>query len=137
MTEPIINTSALREPRNRQLLIIVGVVILALLVALAIWQTSGTHGAKRDLANANDKVASKQAEVDDARRVLDQKLSELRVVRAEADAQATKLGGEVARDVRGAVDDGRLGTDNAVVAEPAPEYYVRDRDGRFVRVTRP
>ena len=41
-------------------------------------QNSGTHGAKRDVAVANDKVIDKQKAVADAQRVLDQKLVELR-----------------------------------------------------------
>ncbi len=137
MTEPIINSNALRDPRNKQLLIIGGIVLLALIIALAMWQTSGTTGARRDLAAANDKIAAKQSEVDEARRTLEEKLSELRVVKAEADARATKLGGEVTEDVRGAVDGARINTGSEVVVDPSAEYYVRDRDGRFVRVTRP
>lgn len=129
MTEPIINRTALREPRNRQILIIVGVVLLALLIMAALWQRSGTRGAKRDLASASGKVADKQREVDDARRVLEQKLAELRALRAEADVQATKLGATVDERVSGVVDDAR--------PDPAAEYYVRNRRGEFVRVERP
>ena len=55
--------------------------------------------SKRDVAAANDKVMDKQKEVDDARRVLDQKLVELRALRADADVQATKLGSVVDRVV--------------------------------------
>jgi F0F1-type ATP synthase membrane subunit b/b' len=128
MAEPIINSSALREPRNRQLLIIIGVALLALVIMAAIWQSSGTRGAKRDLASATDKVADKQREVDEARRVLEQKLAELRAVRADADVQATKLGATVNEQVTGAVNDARLNTD---------EYYVRNSRGEFVRVVRP
>jgi hypothetical protein len=144
MNDPIINGSALQQPRNRQLLIIIGLALLALIVIGAIWQTTGTHGAKRDVAAANDKVFAKQKEVDDARRTYEQKVAELRALRAEADAQATKLGGALDAQVQGTVNDARvdLPTDPAVGVtnggvDAAPEYYVRDRHGRFVRVVRP
>lgn len=133
-------TNALTNPRNRQLLIVIGVVILTLLTALAIWQSSGTHGAKRDVAAANDKVMDKQKEVDDARRVLDQKLVELRALRADADVQATKLGSVVDRQIDGTVNDARVPVNAAVVTaggdEGDAQYYVRDRKGRFVPITR-
>jgi FtsZ-interacting cell division protein ZipA len=129
MAEPIINSNALREPRNRQLLIILGVIVLALLLLAAIWSTSGTRGAKHDLASANERVADKQREVDEARRTLDQKLAELRAVRAEADVQATKLGSAVDERVSGVVDEAR--------PDASTEYYVRNRNGEFVRVPRP
>jgi type II secretory pathway component PulM len=137
MTEPIINSTALREPRNKQLLIIIGVALLALLVILALWQTTGTHGAKRDLASANERVVGKQREVDEARRVLDEKLAELRAVRAEADVQATRLGGAVDEQIKGTVDDARAEAGGDVRLDPGNVYYIRDRDGRFVPVTRP
>ena len=129
MTGPIINTSALREPRNRQILIVIGVLLLALVVIAAFWQSTGTRGAKRDLSSATEKVADKQREVEDARRVLEQKLAELRALRANADVQATKLGATVDERVSGAVDDARL--------DAGAEYYVRNRRGEFVRVERP
>ncbi|MBA3670930.1 MAG: hypothetical protein H0W68_02755 [Gemmatimonadaceae bacterium] len=131
MDDPIINTTALRQPRNRQLLIIIGAAVLGLLIILAIWQSTGTHGAKRDLASASDRVAEKQKEVDDAQRLLDQRIAELRAARAEALAQATKLGGVVDERVQGVVDDARP---DASLGE---EYYVRDRHGNFVRAERP
>ena len=141
-----LNTSPITNPRNRQLLIVVGVVILALIVALAMWQNSGAHGAKRDVAAANDKVIDKEKEVADAQRALDQKIAELRALRADADLQATKLGSVVDRQIDGTVNDARV---DVPVAPPigAPvasaggdvgdaQYYVRDRKGRFVPVTR-
>ncbi len=135
-------SNPLTNPRNRQLLIVVGVVILALIVALAMWQNSGAHGAKRDVAAANDKVMDKQKEVADAQRVLDQRIAELRALRADADLQATKLGSVVDRQIDGTVNDARVD-----VPVPPPvvdasgevgdaQYYVRDRKGRFVPVTR-
>ena len=137
-----LNTSPLTNPRNRQLLIVVGVVILALIVAVAMWQNSGSHGAKRDVAAANDKVIDKQKEVVEAQRVLDQKIAELRAVRADADVQATKLGSVVDRQIDGTVNDARV---DVPVAPPVAsaggdagdgQYYVRDRKGRFVPVRR-
>ena len=141
MNDPLLNTSALKQPKNRQLLIIVGVAIVALIAFLVIWQNSGTPGAKRDLAAATDKYADKQKEVDEARRVLEQKLAELRAVRAEANAKATMLSGEVAQDIESTVDDARVDIPADARAIDASEdgereYYVRDRQGRFVRVTR-
>lgn len=142
MDDPLINTSALNKPKNRQLLIIIGVALVALIVMVAIWQNSGTQGAKRELSAATDKYADKQKEVDEARRVLEQKLAELRAVRAEADAKATMLGSEVAQDVQSTVNDARvdLPADARVLDLPDSrdqEFYVRDRDGRFIRVRRP
>lgn len=129
MDEPIINRSALQSPQNRRLLIIIGISLLALLVVAALWQNSGTRGARRDLAGATERVAEKQREVDDARRVLESKLAELRAVRAEADVEATRLGGAVDARVGDVIDDSR--------PEGAGEYYVRNRNGEFVRVERP
>jgi FtsZ-interacting cell division protein ZipA len=129
MADPNFNGNALRDPRNRQLLIILGIVIMALLLLAALWSTSGTRGAKHDLASANERVVEKQREVDEARRTLDQRLAELRAVRAEADVQATKLGSAVDERVSGVVDEARL--------DPGAEYYVRNRNGEFVRVPRP
>ena len=141
-----LNTSsqpnALTNPRNRQLLIVIGVVILSLLTALAIWQSSGTHGAKRDVAAANDKVMDKQKEVADAQRVLDQKIAELRALRADADVQATKLGSVVERQIDGTVNNARVDVPINAAVLPAggdvdeAQYYVRDRKGRFVPITR-
>jgi F0F1-type ATP synthase membrane subunit b/b' len=129
MDEPIINRAALRTPQNRRLLIILGASLLALLLVLALWQSTGTRGARRNLAGATERVAEKQREVDEARRQLEAKLAELRAVRAEADVEATRLGGAVDARVGDVIDDAR--------ADAGTEYYVRNRDGEFVRVTRP
>jgi type II secretory pathway component PulM len=141
MNEPHIG-GTLRDPRSRQLLIILGVALLALFAIAAIWQTTGTRGAKHDLASANDRVVAKQREVDDARRQLDQRIAELRALRADADVQATKLGSAVDQQVNGVVTDAGTGVTSTAAGEidlrdPATEYYVRDRRGRFIRVTRP
>ena len=142
--EPLHSPSnALTNPRNRQLLIIIGVVLLALLIALAIWQGNGTNRAKRDVEVANGKVIDKQKEVEDARRVLDQKLAELSALQAGAVVEATKLGSEVDRRIDGTIKDSRVDLPTNAAVGPAggdlaeSQYYVRDRHGRFVPVTRP
>lgn len=144
MNDPILNNSPLSQPKNRRLLIMLGVALLALVVVFALWQNSGTRGAKRDLSAANGKVADKQKEVDDAKRLYDQKVAELRAVRADADVQATKLGGAIDQRVDGVVNDARVDVPATAVTTvddvngrgaPGAEYYVRDRHGRFVRVT--
>ena len=145
-------------PRNRQLLIIIGLATLALLLAFLVWQNSGTRGVKQDFASANDKVLAKEREVEEARRTLDQRIAELRVVRAEADVQAARLGNKVEQEVGGEIDEARVNvpvTPGAMTGAgvatggassgratdpytgPAPVYYVRDNQGRFVPVTRP
>jgi len=134
--------------RHRNLLIVVGLALLALLVAIAVWRNSGTRGAKNDFASANERVLAKERAVDDARRLLDQRIAELKVVRAEADVQAARLGNRVEQQVGGAIDEARTGVPatNGAAAPgretdpytgPAPVYYVRDQQGRFVPVTRP
>jgi hypothetical protein len=146
--------SAVPHPsqRNRQLLIIIGLATLALLLAFLVWQNTGTRGVKQDFASANDKVLAKEREVEEARRTLDQRIAELRVVRAEADVQAARLGNKVEKEVGGAIEDARVDVPVAAGAVtgsaapgrptdpytgPAPVYYVRDNQGRFVPVTRP
>lgn len=138
---------ALEDPRNRQLLILIGGLILATLLALAIWQNSGTRGAKRDFSSARERVIEKEKEVADARRLLDQRVAELRAVSAEADVEATKLGGAVEQNIGGAIDEARVdapaatgataGTGRANEAGASQVYYVRDEQGRFVPVGRP
>jgi hypothetical protein len=144
---------ALEEPRNRQLLFLIGALVLATLLTLAIWQNSGTRGARRDFASARERVLEKEKEVAEARRLLAQRLAELRAVSAEADVEATKLGGVVEENVGGAIDDARLdgppiGPSLDTPARTpanvrAPDtgadqvYYVRDEQGRFVPVDQP
>jgi hypothetical protein len=144
--------------RNRQLLLIVGLATLALVLAFLVWQNTGTRGVKQDFASATDKVLAKEREVEEARRTLDQRIAELRVVRAEADVQAARLGNKVEQEVGGEIDEARVDvpvTPGAVTGAravvggavpgratdpytgPAPVYYVRDNQGRFVPVTRP
>jgi FtsZ-interacting cell division protein ZipA len=130
---------ALTDPRNRQILIIAGLAILALLLALAIWQSTGTRDAKHDFASANDKVLAKEKEVADARHTLEQKIAELRVVRAEADVQAARLGNAVEQQVGGTIEDAGAAPATGRTGSPASSqvYYVRDQQGRFVPVGRP
>lgn len=92
-------TSALehawRDPRRR-MTIIVGAALALLLVVLAAWYGSPTNRARRALADANARIVDKQHEVDDARRLLAQRIAELRAARAEADLQATRYQGALA-----------------------------------------
>ena len=138
MDDPIFNANAVRQPQNRRLLVIIGVAILALLLVFAIWRMTGTAGAKRDLSVANDKVVAKQKEVDDALRNYQQRVAELRALHANADVQATKLNGAIDQQVQTTVNDGRVDLPVApgVGDDGAQDFYVRDRHGRFVRVTR-
>lgn len=108
--------AALRDPRNRALLIVAGVALLLLLVALAFWYNHGANGTKHDLASANAKVAQKEREVEDTRRLLEQKIAELQVARAEANVQAAKLGTDLSRDVTPAT--GQAGGEVYVPAPP-------------------
>lgn len=156
MNDPLFNANAssnsnvTRQPENRRLLIILGVAILALLLLFALWRSTGTHGAQRDLSAANAKVSDKQKEVDDALRTYQQRVAELRALRASADVEATKLDGAINQQVQSTVNDARVdvpvdagasggvaGSDAPLGAtDAAPDYYIRDRHGRFVRVTR-
>ena len=137
--------NVLTDPRNRQMLIIAGLALLALLLALANWQSSGPRDATNDYASANDKVLAKEKEVVEARRTLEQKIAELRVVRAEADVQAARLGNAVEQQVGGAIDDAKLDAGaapatnrvGAASSGSSQVYYVRDKQGRFVPVGRP
>lgn len=126
--------------RHRQLYLLIGVALLALLLIAVVWQTSGTHGAKRDLASANEQVAQKQKEVADAQRLLNQKIAELRAAQAEADVQATRLNGAVSREVSGDVVDPAITTSGTRV-DPTlgeePGLYVRTRDGRYIPYRQP
>lgn len=129
MDDPLINTGALGAPRNRRLFLVVGLALLALIVVGLVWRSTGTRGARRELVSATGDVADKQREVDDARRVLDTKLAELRALRAEADVKATRLGGAVDEKVSGVVDEAS--------GDAGRDYYVRNERGEFVRVNRP
>lgn len=96
--------SALRGPRNRPLLLALGALLLLLLIAV-VWYGDPTNRARRELGEANARIVEKQREVDDARRLLEQRLVELRAVRAQADVQATVYRGVLEREGRPVVRD--------------------------------
>ena len=96
--------AVLRSPRGRPLLLALGALLLLLLVA-AVWYGSPENRARRELTEANARIVEKQREVDDARRLLEQRLVELRAVRAQADVQATVYRGVLEREGRPIVRD--------------------------------
>lgn len=91
-------SSGLRDPKNRRMLLIGAGALLALLLLLALWFGNSSQRAQNDVRRANDRVVEKQREVDGARRKLEEKLAELRQVRAEADAQAVRLETRITKD---------------------------------------
>jgi hypothetical protein len=91
--------SVLRSPRGRPMLLALGALLQLLLVAV-VWYGDPTNRARRELSQANARIVDKQREVDDARRLLEQRLVELRAVRAQADVQATVYRGVMEREGR-------------------------------------
>jgi hypothetical protein len=91
--------SVLRSPRGRPLVVALGALLLLLLLA-AVWYGDPANRARRELSAANARIVEKQREVDDARRLLEQRLVELRAVRAQADVQATVYRGVLEREGR-------------------------------------
>ena len=91
--------SVLRSPRGRPLLLALGGLLLLLLLAV-VWYGNPENRARRELTQANARIVEKQREVDDARRLLEQRLVELRAVRAQADVQATVYRGVLEREGR-------------------------------------
>ena len=89
----------LRDPKQRALLL-GAAALLVLLIAVVAWYGSPTNRARRELAAANASIVDKQREVDDARRLLERRLAELRAVRAQADVQATVYRGVMEREQR-------------------------------------
>ena len=96
--------SVLRSPRGRPLLLALGALLLLLLVAV-VWYGNPENRARRELTEANARIVAKQREVDDARRLLEQRLVELRAVGAQADVQATVYRGVLEREGRPVVRD--------------------------------
>ncbi|GLC25428.1 hypothetical protein [Roseisolibacter agri] len=96
--------SVLRSPRGRPLLLALGALLLLLLIAV-VWYGNPENRARRELTEANARIVEKQREVDDARRLLEQRLVELRAVRAQADVQATVYRGVLEREGRPVVRD--------------------------------
>jgi hypothetical protein len=86
-----------RGPRARPLLIAAGVLLLLLALGIT-WYVDPTNRARRELAQANQRILDKQREVDDARRLLERRIAELRAVRAEADVYATVYRGVLERE---------------------------------------
>jgi hypothetical protein len=75
-------------------------VLLLLLVVAVAWYADPTNRARRELAQANARIQEKQQELDDARRLLERRLAELRAARAEAEVYATVYRGVLEREGR-------------------------------------
>ena len=88
-----------RSTRMRSMLL-AGAVLLLLLVVGVAWYADPTNRARRELAQANERIEEKQQELDDARRLLERKLAELRAARAEAEVYATVYRGVLEREGR-------------------------------------
>lgn len=94
-------------PRARPLLLgLAG--LLLLVVVFAVWYGDPTNRARRELSQANERILERQRAVDDARRLLEQRLAELRAARAEADVQATVYRGVLEREGRAEVVDSQV-----------------------------
>ena len=92
--------SALHDPRTRRLLILAGGVLLALVLLAAVWNTTGSRGARGDLRAANERILDKRGEVEEARQVLEQRLAELREAEAAAVAENERLDATLVRERR-------------------------------------
>lgn len=91
--------AALRDPR-RQMLLAGGILALVLVIVLATWYANPTNRARRALADANEHILDKQREVIDARRMLAQRIAELRAAQAEAQVQVTRYQAALDRATR-------------------------------------
>ena len=89
----------LRDPRRRMLLVAAGALAI-LLAVVALWYGDPTNRARRDLARANERIVEKQREVADARRLLAERIAELRAARAEAEVRATRYQSAIDRSTR-------------------------------------
>ena len=115
---------ALRDPRRR-LMLIAGAALLVLLVVLVAWYASPTNRARRALAAANQKIVDKQHEVQDARRLLAQRIAELRAAQAEAQVEVTRYQGALDRATRSSALDsvsaaGDVSSDDTLVGPVPP-----------------
>lgn len=91
--------AALRDPR-RQLLLAGSALLLVVLVVALSWWANPTNRARRALAAANEHVLDKQRDVIDARRLLQQRIAELRAAQAEAQVQVTRYQAALDRATR-------------------------------------
>lgn len=89
----------LRDPRRRMLLVAAGALAVVLAVVV-LWYGDPTNRARRELAHANERIVDKQREVADARRLLAERIAELRAARAEAEVQATRYQSAIDRSTR-------------------------------------
>jgi hypothetical protein len=90
----------LRDPQTRRMLLIAGAALLALLLILALWSSTGSRGARGDLRAANERILEKRGEVEEARQVLEQRLAELREAEAAAIAEDERLDATLVRERR-------------------------------------
>lgn len=108
--------SALRDPRRRLLLL----ALSALLVVTALgafWYADPRNRTRNELVDANERLLQKQREVEDAHRLLEQKVAELRAAKAQADLQATRYQGALEAAARDEVRD-EVATDAPAPAAP-------------------
>ena len=71
---------------------------LTLVALVTVAGCSGTERAANQSKEANQEVAEEKKDVQDAAAKLAEEEGELREAQAEADAKATKLGNEIAKD---------------------------------------
>jgi hypothetical protein len=109
-----------RVTQRRGLIAGLAALTLLLLVAAA-WYGDDTNRARRELSAANERIADKQREVDDARRLLERRLAELRAVRAEADVQATVYRGVLEREGRPVVAESTTVAGEVLLPPQAPQ----------------
>jgi type II secretory pathway component PulM len=108
---------ALRDPRRR-LAIIGGAVLLVLVIVAGAWFADPTNRARRDLAHANERIVERQRAVEDARRMLTQRIAELRAAQAEADVQVARYQGALERATRPATLDSVSATGDVAPTPP-------------------
>lgn len=74
-----------------------GLVLYAVVAIGMLWNGSGVRGAARDARAASERVRIKQREVDDALRLLERRLAELRAAREEAASTGVRMEEELVR----------------------------------------
>jgi hypothetical protein len=89
----------LRDPRRRMLLV-AAAALAVLLAVVTLWYGDPTNRARRDLAQANERIVEKQRQVADARRLLAERIAELRAAQAEAEVRATRYQSAIDRATR-------------------------------------